>query len=134
MIDHNKQGKANKAKGARWELKVRKHLESEGWIVSKFRCNIDITTGEIVQARNTFLPRRGMLLGSGFPDLIIFKSDSKVEFVECKLNGNLDNDEKLKLDWLVKKGFKCYVAQNEGKEIYYRKFVEYKQRDRIHRK
>ena len=137
MVDHKKQGKANKAKGARFELKVRKHLEGKNWIVSKFRCNVDVDSGEIIQAKNKFIPKRGMMLGSGFPDFVCFKNIRGVNFigfVECKFNGKLTKDEKIKLDWLVKKGYLCYVAQDEEGKIRFREFVEYKERDRIHRK
>ena len=40
-IDKRKQGKKNKASGSRFELKVRKDLESKGWIVAKWMNNVD---------------------------------------------------------------------------------------------
>jgi len=41
MINKKKQGKRNKQAGARFELKVRKDLESKGWIVSKWMNNVE---------------------------------------------------------------------------------------------
>ena len=40
ILDKKKQGKRNKAAGARFELKVRKDLEDKGWIVSKWMNNV----------------------------------------------------------------------------------------------
>lgn len=137
MTDHKAQGKANKAKGARFELKVRQKLEDDGWNVTKFRCNVYLPTSSIVQAKNKFIPGRGMMLGSGFPDFLAFRiirGTEQIMFVECKFNGKLTAEEKRKLDCLVKMGFTCFVAQDENKRVYFREFVEYRERDRIHRK
>ena len=40
MINKQKQGKRNKASGARFELLVRKDLESKGWVCSKWMNNV----------------------------------------------------------------------------------------------
>ena len=40
-IDKKKQGKKSRAAGGRFELKVRKDLESKGWIVSKWMNNVE---------------------------------------------------------------------------------------------
>ena len=97
MKDPNKvkQGKINRAAGARFELKVRKDLESKGWIVSKWQNNVEflskdlkssdlgkkeVALGKLVAAKHKF---RGkgipMSIGTGFPDFISFK---KVELAE----------------------------------------------------
>ena len=36
-------GKSNRASGARFELKVRKNLESKGWIVDKWSNNVEFS-------------------------------------------------------------------------------------------
>jgi len=80
-------GKKSKAAGARFELKVRKDLESKGWIVSKWMNNIrfwidqsngEETSGaELIPAKHKF---RGtgipMAIGTGFPDFIAFGHDT----------------------------------------------------------
>ncbi len=42
-MNKQKQGKKNRAVGRRFELKVRKDLESKGWIVSKWQNNVEFT-------------------------------------------------------------------------------------------
>ncbi|MFA6073927.1 MAG: hypothetical protein WC758_07470 [Candidatus Woesearchaeota archaeon] len=72
-----KQGKRNKINGAKFELLVRKDLESNGWIVSKWNNNVsevfeqDIGeyVRELIPARHKFNPyKKIMTLGTGFPD------------------------------------------------------------------
>ena len=46
-MDKKKQGKKNKASGARFELKVREDLEKKGWIVDKWSNNVDLNHKEI---------------------------------------------------------------------------------------
>ncbi len=103
--------KKAKADGAKFEKKVREHYEDKGWIVSKWRNNIE--NGEIIPARNYYIPGRGNVMGSGFPDFVMFnKIDCmyKVMFVEAKLNGLLTKEEKLKLKVLNELGHTTYVA------------------------
>jgi len=81
--------------------------------------------------------------GAGFPDFVMFKKRGKgmdsfggedyydLLFVECKFNNRLTKLEKQKLDWLVKKGHRCFVAYDENGEIKTREFVEYKEASRI---
>ena len=45
MIDKKTQGKKNRQAGARFELRVRKDLESKGWIVSKWMNNVEFLEG-----------------------------------------------------------------------------------------
>ncbi len=103
MVNKKIQGKKNRQAGARFELKVRKDLESKGWIVDKWsnnvefiskkldselktkqdaeeRANIELSEvsgkrfGKLVKVKNKF---RGkgipMMLGAGFPDFVCFK-------------------------------------------------------------
>jgi len=96
------QGKKNRAAGARFELKVRKDLESKGWIVSKWMNNVELSmtqledtvdkverksngdleftpgereiiTGKLIPAKHKFRgPGIPMAIGTGFPDFIIY--------------------------------------------------------------
>ena len=120
-IDKVKQGKKNRAAGARFELKVRKFLEESGYVVDKWSNNVDLEKGAITQAKKKFNPhRRAMALGTGFPDFIALKKD-KIILVECKKRKYLDKVEKEKVQWLLKNSIfnKIFVAyQNqETKEI-----------------
>lgn len=110
------QGKRNKAAGAKFEKKVREHYEGEGWVVTKFRNNIDLQSEEIVNAKNYYIPGRGNVMGSGFPDFVMFhKIDCmyKVIFVECKLNGLLSKEEKLKCKVLIEMGHRVLIAYED---------------------
>jgi len=120
MIDYKKQGKANRAKGASFELQVRKDLVSKGWFVVKFQNNIDLDNSCMVQAKQKFIKGRGMGLGSGFPDFLIFDKGC-IGFIECKTNGILSKIEKLKMEWLNGKGFECWVAEKDGTSVEYKK-------------
>ena len=138
MIDYKAQGKRNRAAGARFELKVRKNLEEQGFIVDKFTNNIDLENSCFVKAKQTFIKGRGMGLGSGFPDFIAFRQTNHskkkigtqyaIMLVECKVNGTLSKIEKLKMEWLHGEGFKCWVASKNGK------LVEYKRPNKTFRK
>ena len=141
MVDYKKQGKQNRKKGAAFELKVRKKLEHDGWIVTKWQNQIDLDKGCIVPAKQKFIGGRGMGLGSGFPDFVCFHERDTVKgivrgynvmFVEAKSNNILKKEEKLKLEWLRKNGHICWVAYDGGaREPYFRKFVEYRERPKI---
>jgi hypothetical protein len=82
-------GKKSRAAGQRFELKVRKDLESKGWFVAKWMNNValDETTviaeedngdvvmqGKLVPAKRKYNPfSRAFTIGTGFPDFISFK-------------------------------------------------------------
>lgn len=129
-MDKKTQGKKNKASGARFELKVRKDLESKGWIVSKWMNNVEFDkifvnttcpeigyfydtkgnrkpiSGKLIPAKHKFRgPGIPMAIGTGFPDFIVFSpADScrpKIIGVEVKSNGYLDKVEKEKCKWLL---------------------------------
>jgi len=108
--DYVKQGKKNRAKGSEFERKVRKDLESLGWIVAKWSNNVE--NGKLIPAKHKFNPfKKIMSTGTGFPDFMIFKRwicnectkpcGYTVLGVEVKSNGYLDKEEKKKLDWLL---------------------------------
>lgn len=118
MTDYKKQGKQNKAAGGRFELKVRKDLEKQGWIVAKWTNNIsdypdnNINKPEterkdrkIIPAKRKFNPfSKALSIGTGFPDFIIFrpsKLNSKIIGVEVKSNGYLKPEERDKCRWLL---------------------------------
>ena len=94
-------GKASKAAGSRFELKVRKDLEDKGWTVSKWMNNVEFTKliptkatkqamemfgnfgkldnpeGKLVPAKHKFRgPGIPMAIGTGFPDFITYKRSS----------------------------------------------------------
>ncbi len=82
-MDKKTQGKRNKAAGARFELKVRKDLESKGWVVSKWMNNVEflgwderpkhnyINMGRLIHAKHRFRgPGIPMAIGTGFPDFV----------------------------------------------------------------
>ncbi len=86
MINKKIQGKKNRAAGQRFELKVRKDMESKGFIVSKWMNNLDYPDSNInkpskeredykmIPAKHKFRgPGIPMSIGTGFPDFIAFK-------------------------------------------------------------
>ena len=122
--DYKKQGKVNRRKGGDWERKVKKELKEDGWIVNKSSNQIDVEIndvgeiigGSFINIKMFFSPfNKAMMTGSGFPDFVCFKKSDGGElfelmFVECKLNGKLSREEKLKMEWLGMEGYTCYVA------------------------
>jgi len=150
---HKIQGKKNRAKGLRFERKVREDLENKGWIVSKWQNNVyplrELKTKEgeyrILEAK-LINARMGRFRTNqnGFPDFICFKnaklscsvcqtnySEASIHFicgVECKTNGRLDKIEKEKCKWLLdNKIFSKILIAKQGKkrgEIEYNEFKE----------
>lgn len=128
MTDFKAQGKANRAKGARFELKTRKWLEEHGWIVTKWQNNIDLEKQEIIPAKaNPF--NRFNRAGSGFPDFVAFmpcnilhgRRRYQLMFVEAKYNGTLNKLEKQKMEFLKKEGHECWVTYNEEGKVKFKK-------------
>ncbi len=144
------EGKKARARGQRFEIKVRKDLEEKGWIVDKWTNNV--VDGELVKVKNKF---RGinipMMLGAGFCDFICFmwtndEEDCGYELpsgewdrtrltyqiigVESKMNGILSKVEKEKCDWLLKNRiFSNILIASKGEkrgEILYTKFISKK--------
>ncbi len=102
----SKQGKRNRAAGARFELKVRKDLESQGWIMNKWTNNVDFEQNKVVPAKRKFNPfLKVMSIGTGFPDFSGSKAISRGAYdvvgIEVKGNGWLDKEEKEKCKWLI---------------------------------
>jgi len=120
-----KKGRTSRARGARFELKVRENLESQGWIIDKWTNNVDIEENKLVKAKRKYNPFKKMLIvGTGFPDFISFRKDGKnfeVVGVEVKINGILSKIEKEKCRWYLKKEIfsKILIAKavKEGRKI-----------------
>lgn len=130
--------KKAKTDGAKFEKKVREHYEEKGWIVTKWRNNIE--NGEIIPARNYYIPGRGNVMGSGFPDFVMFKLHCKayyeVIFVEAKLNGFLTKEEKEKLKVLREMGHKILIAyedKTQQNNIKVREFIYTEGKEKIPR-
>ncbi len=101
-----KKGRTSRARGARFELKVREDLESKGRVVDKWNNNIDLEEGKIVAAKRKYNPFKKMLVvGTGFPDFISIKHVHSglysVIGVEVKINGILSKEEKEKCAWYL---------------------------------
>ncbi len=146
-----KQGKKNRASGQRFEQRVRKDLESKGWIVAKWMNNVsdypdsninkpseEREDRKLIPAKHKF---RGigipMSIGTGFPDFIAFRKDeftfkigeimtTAVIGVEAKSNGYLDKEEREKCLWLLdQRIFSKILIASKGKkrgEIIYKEF------------
>lgn len=127
-VDYVKQGKANRRKGAAFELKVRKYLIEKGWIVDKWTNNIK--EDKCIQAKSNRFNTRG----TGFPDFIAYRgwyqhtprkeNNYEVKFIECKVAKYLDKEEKAKAQWYLKNNYcSCfYVAfLNKEKKIEFQK-------------
>jgi len=93
-----------RAAGARFELKVRSNLESDGWIVDKWSNNVNLEENKLVKVKNLFLgPGKPLMLGAGFPDFIAFKRKGKnyeIMGVEARSDGKLKKKEKEKCKFL----------------------------------
>lgn len=101
------QGKKAKRKGGEFELKVRKDLESKGWIVTKWQNNVDLNDNKIVPAKRKYNPfAKVMTIGTGFPDFLAYQKVGENTFnvigVESKINGTLSKEEKEKCAFLLK--------------------------------
>ena len=125
-VSKSKQGKKNRAAGARFELKVRARLEAEGWIIDKWTNNVDLEEGKLVKAKPKFVfnpkfkIRITIGMNLGFPDFIAFKNSGKkyeIIGVEVKGNGFLDKQEKEKCKFLLKKKiFNRILIAKKGKK------------------
>jgi hypothetical protein len=134
-----KKGKKSRAKGSRFELKVRGNLEEKGWIIDKWSNNVDLEEQKLVKAKRKYNPFKKMLVvGTGFPDFIAFQRIGKIYNiigVEAKINGTLSKEEKQKCKFLLdkkifsdiwigrgkKEGRRIIVVYDSFKEKYYKK-------------
>ncbi len=122
--------------GARFELKVRNELESEGWIVDKWSNNVNLEGKKLVKVKNKFLgPGKPMMLGAGFPDFIVFKlarnkgKNYKIIGVEARSDGKLKKDEKEKCRFLLdKKIFSNILVAKKGKKRGKIEYIDFKKK------
>lgn len=131
-----KKGKLSRAQGARFESKVRKDFEDKGWIIDKWTNNVDLEKKELVKAKRKFNPFLKILgIGTGFPDLIAFRLQSKsvgyeIIGVEVKANGWLDKSEKEKCKFLLeKKVFGKILIAKRGKKRGETEYIEFKDKE-----
>lgn len=112
-------GKKSRAAGARFELKVRKMMEKDGWVIDKWTNNVDLEKNEIVAAKRKFNPYTKILsIGTGFPDFMGFKpSKFNIIGIEVKSRGYLDKKEREKCKFLLEKNIfsKILIAKRGEK-------------------
>ena len=132
----SRRGKQSRAKGQRFETKVRQDLESKEWIVSKWMNTVDYNRegkiGKVVPAKRKYNPFLKVLsIGTGFPDFVCFRREGNnfdVIGVEVKGNGYLDAVERGMCFWLLEnKIFSKILIAKRGKkagEIEYINFAE----------
>lgn len=117
------QGKRNRAAGQRFELKVREHLESMGWVVSKWTNTVDYEKLKLVPVKPKYNPFKKaiMVMGTGFPDFVAFRKISQgfyeVIGVEVKKNGYLDKVEKGMCHWLLENTIFSRVLIARAKKV-----------------
>jgi hypothetical protein len=110
--EKSEMGKKSRAKGQRFELKVRQDLEELGWTVSKWLNTVDFDKlgkiGKLVPAKRKYNPFLKVLtIGTGFPDFVCFRKAGKsgkrydVIGLEVKSNGYLDRTEQGMCIWLL---------------------------------
>jgi len=121
-----RKGKTSRARGARFELKVRRDLESKGRIVDKWTNNVDLEKKELIIAKRKYNPySKVMTIGTGFPDFIslahIHNGMYSVIGVEVKINGVLSKIEKEKCRWYLEKKIFSEIwiakARKNGRKI-----------------
>lgn len=137
MTEKNRiRGKKARASGQKFELVVRKDLESKGWIVIKNPNNVffeEENVGAFKSSKPKFNPftKSIQMMGGGFPDFIAINKDrynigtsdehkivNEVMGVEVKSNGYLDAIEKEKCKWLLDNHIfsKILIARKNKKE------------------
>ncbi len=125
--EKSKQGKRSRARGQRFEAKVRLDLENLGWTVGKWMNTVDYDkegkTGKIVPAKRKYNPFfKSLSIGTGFPDFVCFKRKEDgngfdIIGVEVKGNGYLDAAERGMCIWLLEnKVFSRILIAKRGKE------------------
>jgi len=108
----------------RFEAKVRKDLESRGFIVSKWQNNVDLNEGKLVPARQG----KYRLTSTGFPDFISYMKLKNVAVyifgVECKVRGYLTKKEKEKCKWLIQNNIfdEIFIAKKDRNQIAYERW------------
>jgi transposase len=121
----SKRGKKSRARGQRFELKVRQDLERLGWVVSRWMNTVDYDKsegiGKLAPAKRKYNPFfKALSIGNGFPDFVCFKKQEQgfdVIGIEVKGNGYLDAIERGMCIWLLEnKIFSKILIAKKGKE------------------
>ena len=131
-----KQGKKSRAAGARFELKVRNELESEGWIMDKRTNNVDLEEGKLVKAKRKYNPYKRVLgIGTGFPDFVAFRlakgkgKNYEIIGIEVRGSGWLNKSEKEKCKFLLnKKIFSKILIAKKGKKRGKIEYIDFKKK------
>ncbi|MDD5012663.1 MAG: hypothetical protein PHQ66_03420 [Candidatus Nanoarchaeia archaeon] len=136
-ISKSELGKKSRAKGQRFELKVRQELENMGWVVSKWTNTVDNEKNKVVPAKRKFNPfLKTLTIGTGFPDFVCFKRDGEkfdVIGLEVKGNGYLDQIEKGMCIWLLEnKIFSKILIARRGKKPGEIEYIDF--REKYHNK
>jgi hypothetical protein len=124
---NSERGRKSRAKGGRFEAKVRQELEELlGWTVSKWTNTVEFekngNIGKLVPAKRKYNPfLKTLSIGTGFPDFVCFKRNEGEEYevigLEVKGNGYLDKFEKGMCIWLLEhKIFSRILIAKRGKE------------------
>lgn len=128
-LSNVERGRSAREKGILFELKVRSDLERKGWIVSRWKNNVDLDNGKLASAKNKWSPfSRWIYTGGGFPDFVVFRRMKsnyyKLWGVESRTNGRLKGIEKEKCKWLLENKIfqKILVASEADGEVIYREF------------
>ena len=136
-VSKKRQGKKNRAAGARFELKVRSSLENEGWIISKWMNTVDYEKdgkiGKLVPAKRKFNPFfKALTIGTGFPDFICFRRKEngyEVIGLEVKTRGYLDKIERGMCHWLIENRiFSRILIAKKGRKRGEIEFMDFKEK------
>lgn len=119
--EKSERGKKSRARGQRFEIKVRQDLENLGWTVAKWTNTVDTDEKKIVPAKRKYNPFLKVLsIGTGFPDFICFKKQESgfdVIGLEVKGDGYLDPIERGMCIWLLEnKIFSRILIAKKSKE------------------
>jgi len=137
-LNKKEMGRISRKKGKRFEVLVRKNLETNGWFTVKWSNQVDLDKGLLVPAKSKFNPFLGRVMseGTGWPDFLAYrrvknnpeeKETIELIGVESKLRKYLDAEEKKKAKWLLEKRIfdKILIAYKKGRgNIEYEEFTE----------
>jgi len=124
--EKRKLGRKSRLAGQNFEKLTRKNLENKGWLVFKNQSIVDLENNKLVPSKPKFNPftKSLMMNSGGMPDFICIKEAQnglfEVQFVESKMNGILDKEEKSKVSWIKEQlHIPVIVASKDNKEVKY---------------